>query len=406
MSRTCPNVKIIFGNGFPHGGASTKRCFHIAKGLQENGCNVEVVVFRGTERVENTENKLTSGVFDGVKFRYVHESTEWPISKLKKFVNLSSGIFKLLGYLHRENSADKIDVILLYGTYLSSVNLLLAAISKFRNIIYIFSLDEYPDHIIYPEAKRFYSGYLFEKVFIRRFDYILVISKLLMEYCASIGIKKEKILFYPLTAADWKGKITLPETNNYFFYSGFNKTTRRKHSYEKDDPQTLFKAFAGLSEKYPKVKLIVAGQIDPSLQQLAVECKISEKTIFTGKISDEEYHGYLSNALGLVIPRPDNPKSEASVPFRLGEFLLTGNTVIVARTGELDSILNDGEHVLFFTPGDVSDLQAKMELILDDPIPSKIIGEKGKLIASEIFNLKSVNFELMEKINKRLVEFG
>ncbi|MBK7869023.1 MAG: hypothetical protein IPJ75_19615 [Ignavibacteriales bacterium] len=60
MSRTHPNVKIIFGNGFPHGGASTKRCYHIAKGLQENGCTAEIVVFRGTERGENTENKLIS----------------------------------------------------------------------------------------------------------------------------------------------------------------------------------------------------------------------------------------------------------------------------------------------------------------------------------------------------------
>lgn len=125
-----------------------------------------------------------------------------------------------------------------------------------------------------------------------------------------------------------------------------------------------------------------------------------------GKISDEEYHGYLNNALGLVIPRPENPKSEASVPFRLGEFLLKGNPVIVARTGELDSILNDGEHLLVYSPGNVLDLQAKLEIVLDDPILSKTIGEKGKLKALEIFNLNSVNFELMEKINKRLEEVG
>lgn len=406
MSRTHPNVKVIFGNGFPFGGASTKRCLHIAKGLQGNGCTAEVVVFRGTERGENAENRLTSGVFDGVKFSYVHKSTEWPASKLKKFVNLSSGIFKLLGYLHRENSLNKIDVIFLYGTYLNSVNLLLAVISKFRNIIYVFSLDEYPDHIIYPEAKRFYSGYLFEKVFIRRFDYILVISKLLMEYCASTGIKKEKILFYPLTAAEWKGEITPPETHSYFFYSGFNKTTRGNHSYEKDDPQTLLKAFSGLSEKYPEVKLIIAGQTDPSLQNLLVEFKILEKTTFTGKISDEDYHGYLKHAIGLVIPRPCNPKSAASVPFRLGEFLITGNPVIIARTGELDSILNDGEHLFFYSPGNVSDLQSKLEMILDDQIRSKTIGEKGKLKALEIFNLKSVTRELVEKINQRLGGIG
>ncbi len=406
MSRTHPNVKIIFGNGFPHGGASTKRCLHIANGLQENGCTAEIVVFRGTERAENTENKLTSGVFDGVKFRYMHKSTVWPTSKLKKFVNLSSGIFRLLGYLHRENSRNKIDVLFLYGTYLSSVNLLLAAVSKFRNIIYVFSLDEYPDHIIYPEAKRFYSGFLFEKVFIRRFDYILVISKLLMQYCTSIGVKKERVLYYPLTASKWKGQIIHPKTKNYFFYSGFNKTTRSKHSYEKDDPKTLFKAFSGLSEKYPNVKLIVAGQMDPSLQKLAVEFNISEKTLFTGKISDEEYHGYLYNGSALVIPRPDTPKSDASVPFRLGEFLLTGNPVIVARTGDLDSILTDGEHLFFYSPGNVSDLQTKLELIMNDPNFSKTIGEKGKLKAGEIFELKSVTFELMKKINQTLGEVG
>ncbi len=94
------------------------------------------------------------------------------------------------------------------------------------------------------------------------------------------------------------------------------------------------------------------------------------------------------------------------VPFRLGEFLLTGNPVIVTRTVELDSKLKDGEHVFFYTPGDVSDLPTKLEMIISDPILAKTIGEKGKLIASEIFNLKSVNFELMEKINKRLEEVG
>ncbi len=404
MRGSCPNVKIIFGNGLPYGGASTKRCLHIAKGLQEYGFTVEIVVYRGTETDEHTENKFTSGVFDGVKFYYVHDSTEWPKSKPKKFINLFSGIFKLLAYLHRENSKNKIDAMLLYGTYLNSLNLLLAAISKFRNTIYVFSLDEYPDHIIYPEAKRFYSRVLFEKVFIRRFDFILVISKVLVEYCTSIGMHKEKILFFPLTATEWTGKVTLSRTHNYFFYSGFNRTRRGHHSYEKDDPKTLFKAFAGLSEIFPNVKLVIAGQLDPLLQKLADDCNLLDKITFTGKIPDEEYHGYINNALALVIPRPGNPKSDASIPFRLGEYLLTGNPVIVAQTRELNSILNDGEHLFFYTPGDVSDLQKKIELILEDQFLAKTIGRNGKLIASEIFNLKSVNYELVEKIKKRLRE--
>ena len=70
----------------------------------------------------------------------------------------------------------------------------------------------------------------------------------------------------------------------------------------------------------------------------------------------------------------------------MGEYLLTGNPVVITRVGDIPLFLKDKESALMSECGDVDAFAANIKWVIEHPAESIIIGEKGKKVAQESFN--------------------
>ena len=93
----------------------------------------------------------------------------------------------------------------------------------------------------------------------------------------------------------------------------------------------------------------------------------------------------LVNAEALVLARPDNIQAQYGFPTKLGEYLLTGNPVVVTSVGEIPLFLKDDVNAYLAKPGDVKEIAYKIYESLTSG-KARLIGEAGKQTALESFN--------------------
>ena len=110
-------------------------------------------------------------------------------------------------------------------------------------------------------------------------------------------------------------------------------------------------------------------------------------------------NNYLKNAEILALARPDNVQAAYGFPTKLGEYLLTGNPVVVTRVGELDNFLVDRESCLFANPNSAEDFADKLLWLLAHPDEGKQIGKKGKRVAELNFNSRIEAQKIIRVLN-------
>ena len=152
------------------------------------------------------------------------------------------------------------------------------------------------------------------------------------------------------------------EKDNYYCYVG-------RLSYEKGI-DTLLEA----ASKLPyKLKIIGGG---PLLETYSNKYK-SDKIEFLGHTAPEELYRIVRNARLLVIPSVWYENN----PFSVIESLCLGTPVIGARIGGIPELIEEDKNGLLFTPEDISELQAKIELCF-----SENISFDYEKIASDAYN--------------------
>ena len=97
-------------------------------------------------------------------------------------------------------------------------------------------------------------------------------------------------------------------------------------------------------------------------------------------VDHDEVLRTMARATALVVP------SLWPEPFGLvaAEALTVGTPVIASAIGGLRALLSDGEYGLLVTPGDVEQLVAALDRILDDPQLRHELGTKGRARAQEL----------------------
>lgn len=358
---------MIYGNGFPKGAAATRRCLHIAKGLQANGITTEVVIFRGTEREGKTENTERQGIYEGVPFRYIPESLDWPSGILGRAYNYYMGLLSTFRELSLEDQTSPIDAVILAGYYGHIAGWLVTRFCRKRAIPSVIFADEYPDFMLSHNTRfRFLKMFLLFTV-TRRFSIMAVISNALYDYWQPVIGKRVTVIRYPLTAQiPIDIPVAKPFDFEYFFYSGFSRMRLGRGFLEKDEPEVLLHAFSIAVKTQPDLRLVITGEKNEALAGLACPLGIEHRVIFTGKVGESEYFSMIRHAAACVLPRPETLQTKGSIPYRLGEYLLAGGWVISSDVGEIKDIVWNSEGVLFYRPGDAEDLAASLNSALGE----------------------------------------
>lgn len=106
----------------------------------------------------------------------------------------------------------------------------------------------------------------------------------------------------------------------------------------------------------------------------------------------------LKNAEILALDRPDSLQAQCGFPTKLGEYLLTGNPVVVTKVGDIPRFLVHEESALLANQRDPQDFAEKIKWALDNPVLVRKIGETGEKIALREFNNVSETHKMIDVI--------
>lgn len=385
---------IIFGDlfTFPDGQAATNRVYTYAKGLNENGIKVHVVIF------SSIYNEEHHGSVDGISYYHPFEQKVRSNSffirsrqKIKKYVRT----YKLLKKINRE---DKVIAINSW-TNLLSTHLMAWVLAKLLRTKLITEISEHP-------LKDYQGGGFIQKkkgnaqfyIESRLCDGILCISRFLVDFYKKNGVNPKKLFLIPSTVDPSRFVQTGSKPINYFYVGYFGSLT-----FKRDSVDILIKAFSKIAQAHPEVRLVLGGfcsdEVKKQIVDLVTVQKITDKVILVEYLTRQEILGYITHADILVMARSKDMESDASYPSKLTEFLATGKPVVSVNVGEISDFLTDNKDAFLVEPGDSVAMAEKLNYIINKYEVARQVGLKGKELTASVFNYNYQAKRLLDFVN-------
>lgn len=230
-------------------------------------------------------------------------------------------------------------------------------------------------------------------------DGMIVMTTPLMEYFKDKVNKNCKLVHIPMTVDTTRFNIPkeTSEYGDYIAYCG-NMTGN------KDGVYNLIEAFSIIQPKYPDIKLVLIGGCNTPEQFENLKAETVSRGIknivFYGRAHRDEIPMLLKNAKMLCLARPTTTQATYGFPTKLGEYLSTGNPVVVTAVGDIPRYLNDNNS--YIVKADINQAFAqKMMEVLDDYDHAKEVGKKGRELAKTLFNAEEqakVLYNWLEKL--------
>lgn len=360
---------IIFLNRrYCPGEAWTNRILAYAKGFAEAG--EEVMLYYIITDKQRTKPDIN---IPGVKVVNLWES-DGIIARRFKIVSFLKNLLRF------PRLVEKDDKFFVYGGYEYQLRMAL----KVREKAKVFcEITEHPQ--IFGKSKSAQRANDRKIKMLKQLDGLFVISNSLKQYYSEQGIPAERIHVINMFV----------DTNRF---SGLEKKTSAKYigycgavSYDKDGVDCLIKAFAIFHKSHPDYKLRIIGKgiapnVIPDLKNLASTLGVLDSIVFTGPVPPEQMPQQLYDASILALARPDSVQAQNGFPTKLGEYLATGNPVVVTAVGEIPLFLKDRVNAILATPGNPEDFAYQLCWVADNYEQAKLIGLNGKLLSNEAFN--------------------
>jgi glycosyltransferase involved in cell wall biosynthesis len=389
------NIKIIYiitDSPIPIGMAPASRIFSYAKGFLYHKLPCEIIVFRKTESGQQIRNSNTEGESEGVKFRYLFKSTIKSTFFFKRRLDNFIGIVKL--FLFSVLYVKPKSVIIYYSSYTMPVVALRLA-KVFNKVILLKEEGEHPT--VRKRDLNLFNRLIFDHIHYRLFNGFLLITQNLMQYFDKKYPGKAKI------------HITLSVDLERFL----NLNTERKKiitylgelNDKKDGVDILIKAFAKVIQKYPGYYLNLYGEAEnkelkDKYEKDILNYGIEENVVFRGSVDRNTIPNSLIESTVLVLPRPDSIQARNGFPTKLGEYLATGNPVVVTSVGEIPNYLIDKKSAFMAIPGSVENLAEKICEVLNNLEFAKKVGLNGQIVAEKHFNKNDQTKKIIEFIRE------
>lgn len=391
------NLIIIGTLSFPYGFGEENRLIHYTRGIIEhNHCIKLYNLFPSEKRKKKIVNVNKKGVYNGIPFEYTSSSTIMPHNKIVLLLSKLAGLLVSVYRVVSDTMKHKPDAFIM-ATRDPLVIFTYFIISRALGIPMVHEAGEFP----YLRPVRNYiariNKFLFINVAMKLFDGIFSPSKALVNYfqekCPHTTTALVTMMIDPEKFTNPK-KISITEP--YIAYCGSLQ--------DKIDGLTiLIEAFSIVVKRFPDIKLYLIG--DPInwnelsiYHKLVREKNLGHKVIFTGMITYEELPGYLCGAKALLLARRTSIQGIGGFPGKLGEYLSTGNPVVITKVGEITDYLSDGKTAFLAEPDNVNDFARRICDVLNDPLKAKEVGKNGRDLVYSVFHYKVQSKELLNLI--------
>jgi len=385
------NIIVLANGNFPIGMASTNRLVSYCKGLVELGHQVKVIVLCPHEKEDEIIiNKHPKGVYDGIEYEYAAKTTIWPKSNFKKLYVLIFGLLRSLSQIKIYSRTKHIDALLFAsGTTRFFYTIPYYFLSKSLKVLLIREKSEYPIYELHPQKYSNLYKSIARKYLYKVFDGMLIMTEPLMEYFAKVTRVNTKMVLIPMTVEPSRFSLKnekINETARYIAYCGYLWGN-------KDGTRYLVDAFQIISKKHKEIKLYLIGDISNlkeynTLIKYIESLDLTERIVFTGKVSRDEMPKYLNNAEILALARPTSLQAKGGFPTKLGEYLATGRPVIITKVGDIPKYLFDSKNAFLAEPNSSESFAERMDYALSNPEYAQKVGMEGKKLTDGIFNYK------------------
>ncbi|MCD6099203.1 MAG: glycosyltransferase [Candidatus Marinimicrobia bacterium] len=292
--------------------------------LPEYGANVELLLSADQHHFE--KKKFLNATLSLIPNPYYDKFSRRILSILR--FNIS-----LLLYLAKKLKKERISIIQFRNDVPSAVIGLI--LGKIYKVPCVFNYDSPLGYFVelYSKEKLFrgvrriiwkYSMFLFEKVFLKNFDFVLPITHEYKKDLKSLGIPMEKMTPFPLgidpklfqnNLEKLRERLGLSPFDIVFIYVG--SITKQRHL------ENVLIPFSRIIQVNPNVKLVFVGDGDAKteLEELAKHLNIDSSVFFVGRVPYIEVPCYIKLAdFGVSLLPPVNAYRVSS-PCKVFEYL-------------------------------------------------------------------------------------
>lgn len=372
-------IAITIGS-YPYGVAKTNRHLSYLRGLAEKNISVELLSL-APDKNQSLKSNLKNTEYKGVKIKYLSPLL-YPANKIGRILNLMAGIILGVFNLFRRVKAKQRKHILILLVTAPIILLLYICIGKLLRYKIVHERGEYP--FVGHNKKLMLKFYL--KFLIPKFNGLFVITHALKEYFANFTEKTIYVLPMSVEAERFNKQKEL-SNERYIAYCGSMYS-------DKDGVPDLIKSFNIIAKNFNSIKLVLIGdnKDDKKFKIIADaidESPVKNRIICTGLMDRDYMPNLLINAEILALARPDNIQAKGGFPTKLGEYLSTGNPVVITDVGEHSKYLEDGISAYIVKPGDPIEFAKRISDLLTNPCKAKAIGSMGKKVAYKFFDYRS-----------------
>jgi len=377
------NLIVISSGSFPYGSAQTNRHVSYLRGLVELGSKVTVILINKSDD-QSSLSQSAEGVHFGIEFKYATWSDRRICNFLSRYYNFLKGLLstRTIAKNILNNNPNTCILFLLTHPFVLWVFIRL---SRKYKIKIFHERTEFP----FLNKTSFIERLLIEIYLsqLKRLNGLFVITRALKNYFKQF-IGENNICHIPMTVIPdrFLVKKTHSLYGRYIAYCGSMYT-------DKDGVPILIKAYDIFAEQFQEINLVLIGDTNDTkklkgLYDILNKVKNKDKIILTGKMEYNEIPQLLVNAEALALARPDNTQAKGGFPTKLGEYLATGNPVVITDVGEIPDYLIHLENAFIAKSDDVVDFAEKLKLVFKDVSNARLIGIEGQRLAFTIFNYK------------------
>ena len=373
------HIVLITGHQYPVGTALANRVRSYLEELADMGNKVQVIIYRPSEQrgcvLNGRQGELNQVTYTSSAHSLVKNDNPF-VARLTWIY----GYINCLRMLRREHKKKPVDVII-QASAKSSIIPLVYLFCRKNNCKYVLENSEYPWFIL---KKRnlinLIDKLLYLHVYYRLFDGVLAMTKALYRYHERYSKKSAQIFHLPMTVDIKRFQLDIPR-EDYVTYVGNN-------SYTKDGVKTLAESFVIISNEYPDWKLRIIGDTghDGNIRSLFSKYGLSPRLEMLGNVHRDHIPKLLCQSRILALARPANLQAEGGFPTKLGEYLATGNLVVVTAVGEIPEYLEDGVSALIAKPDSVDSFSQKLHDAVEHCEQLQFIGDNGKTTCDKMFN--------------------
>lgn len=371
--------RIIIAHDYLEGSASSNRVLCFAKGYRDNGKEVHLMLFapQGHQELK----------IEGIHIHFYYES-QMRLKPLRRFVAIRL-YTKAIKVLYEPGKT---------------------AIHIYRTPWWGFFFNKKKYNFFYERGEvPFYSTT--KSIAYKLQEYIgrseaknatgmLVQTHSLKEYYSKYGVKNSEVINMFVDTTRFQN-LHVDKTTKYIAYCG----TISKH---KDGVDDLIKAFGIVHKERPEYKLYLIGAFEALygdegyLRNMVSEMGLDDVVVFTGRVKPTEIPGLLANANILALARPVNPQTQYGFPTKLGEYLCTGNPIVLTQVGEIGMYMKNHVNCVFAHSDNYKDFAEKLLWTIENYDEAKKLGEAGRSLVESDFSIieqtrKAIEF--MERVS-------